>query len=219
MQGKTHRVGGVLCAVAGYTILESKGLLLSNVNPLLQLAVMYPFAIYGSVFSDLDHHWESAPAKDPVSWCVNKVLHLTTGKVQYHGKKFNPSSIFDAKHRSWQTHSIEFLLILLGFIYYLGTIGTTVDSTILRLVLNGFTFGIVSHLILDTLTPEGILFAIPTLIKGTKVSISFVPKSEFFATGGPWEKLVRLVMWGVVSLLFIYIVYRMCPYELRFNFG
>ena len=67
MTGKTHRVGGMLCCLGGYTLLEANGMLLGDVNPLLQLTIMYPFAIYGSTVSDLDHHWQSAPSKDIVS--------------------------------------------------------------------------------------------------------------------------------------------------------
>ena len=40
MTGKTHRVGGMLCVLGGFTYLESKGFLLINVNPLLQLNFM-----------------------------------------------------------------------------------------------------------------------------------------------------------------------------------
>ena len=36
MTGKTHRVGGMVCVLGGFTYLESKGLLLRDVNPLLQ---------------------------------------------------------------------------------------------------------------------------------------------------------------------------------------
>ena len=219
MEGKTHRVGGVLGVVAGYLVMSNKGLLLEDVNPILQLAVMYPFAIYGSVVPDLDHNWNSAPVKDPISWGINKILHLTTGKISpNHRNGFNPLSIFNAKHRSWQTHSLEFLIILIGIVYYAGTIGISIDSIILRLILNGFTLGVISHLILDALTPDGILVAIPTIISGSKVTISLVPKSGIFVTGGPWERLVRTVMWVIVIVLFMYIAYLMCPYQLTFNF-
>ena len=79
MTGKTHRVGGMIWVLGGFTYLESKGLLLRNVNPLLQLTVMYPFALYGSIVSDLDHNANSIPSKDIVSVAINRVLHLTSG--------------------------------------------------------------------------------------------------------------------------------------------
>ena len=188
MQGKTHRIGGVLCALTGYTILQSSGNLLPNVEPLVQLAVIYPFAVYGSVVSDLDHNWNSAPSKDPVSWCINKVLHLTTG-IRQKTKKTNPLfSIFDAKHRSWQTHSDLFLLlfILLGFIVGLCGGGVAdANGTVLKLISLGLILGVISHLILDALTPEGIWCIGLTAIRRKKVSFRLVPKSKFFANGGP----------------------------------
>ena len=73
-------MGGVLCTLVGYSILESNGMLIEGVNPLLQLTVVYPFALYGSVFSDLDHSWQSSPVKDPFSYFVNKCLQGDAGK-------------------------------------------------------------------------------------------------------------------------------------------
>ena len=96
MQGRTHRVGGVLCALLGYTFLEANGMLIPDVEPLVQLTVVYPFAMYGAVVSDLDHHWESTPSKDPISWIINKILHLTS-KMPMRSKILN---VFDAKQNA-----------------------------------------------------------------------------------------------------------------------
>ena len=193
MTGATHRVGGVVCALAGYTILEKKGMLISDVSPMLQLAVMYPFAIYGSTVSDLDHHWQSAPSKDIVSFCINKILHLTT-ELRKKTKSKNPVlAVFDAKHRSWQTHSDLFLLIMILLsIQAIGSSISGANSIIMKLVFTGFILGIISHLILDMLTPEGIWSIVLTGVgKAFKINvpekIHFVPKSKFFATGGSWE--------------------------------
>lgn len=219
MQGKTHRVGGVLSALAGYVILEGNDMLIPNVEPVLQLVVMYPFAIYGSVISDLDHNWNSAPAKDPFSWCINKVLHLTTGLRQKNGKKLNPVlSVFDAKHRSWQTHSDLFLFVFIALSFFIGSSSLVgASSMIFKLIMLGFTLGLISHLILDSLTPEGIWFIVPSIIRRKKVSFRLVPKSKFFATGGSWERLIRSVMWLIIILLSIYVIYTMSPYRISFN--
>lgn len=224
MTGKTHRVGGALCALAGYSLLEQKGLLIHDVSPLLQLGVMYPFAIYGSVVSDLDHHWESAPCKDILSWGINKVLHLTT-KL----KSKNPIiNIFNAKHRSWQTHSDLFLVSILVLSDWLLTSATGAESILINLVFSGLLLGIISHMILDMLTPEGIWSVILVLIKGflkkvLKIKIKafptkihFVPKSSFFATDGPWEEIVRKMMWVLCFILLIRIVYLCLPYRFVF---
>lgn len=221
MQGKTHRVGGMLCALAGYSILESKGMLINDVNPLLQLTVMYPFAIYGSTFSDLDHHWESAPSKDVVSFLINKLLHLTTNlrkKV-----KIPLLGIFDAKHRSWQTHS-DLFLILISYLSYRAVSGSAVtgNTLILKLVSTGFLLGVISHMILDMLTPEGIwcigLSGVKAVTKANvPQKIRLVPKSSFFSTGGKWEDIVRKVMWVICFILLFRIIYLMLPYRLNIS--
>lgn len=219
MEGKTHKLGGVLCALAGYRILESNGMLIEDVSPLLQLAVIYPFAIYGSVFSDLDHGWQSVPARDPISYVVNKVLHLTTGVRKKTNSKNFIVSLFDARHRSWQTHSDLFLFSLIFIsVMLLNSSMIGVSGTIFKLISMGFIIGVVSHLILDSLTPEGIWFIIPSIIKQEKVSFRLVPKTKFFATGGPWEKLVRAVMSIAIAFYMISIAYSYCPYRFVISF-
>lgn len=221
MTGATHRVGGVVCALAGYTILEQKGMLISDVNSLLQLAVMYPFAIYGSTVSDLDHHWESAPSKDIVSFCINKILHLTTN-LRKRTKSKNPVlGLFDAKHRSWQTHSDLFLILMIFLsVYAIGSSISSANSIIMKLVFTGFILGVISHLILDMITPEGIWCTLSTVLsKVFKVKvpekIHLVPKTKFFATGGSWEKFVRWFLWVVSFILLIRILYVMSPYQIN----
>lgn len=221
MTGATHRVGGVVCALAGYTILEQKGMLISDVNPLLQLAVMYPFAIYGSTVSDLDHHWESAPSKDIVSFCINKILHLTTN-FRKKTKSKNPIlGIFDAKHRSWQTHSDLFLILMIFLsMYAIGGSITSANSIIMKLVFTGFILGVISHLILDMITPEGIWCTLSTVLsKVCKIKIPekihLVPKTKFFATGGSWERFVRWFLWVISFILLIRILYAMSPYQIN----
>ena len=218
MQGKTHRVGGVLSSLVGFTLLSANDLLVPDVNPLVQLAVIYPFAIYGSTVSDLDHNWQSAPSKDPFSWCINKILHLGT-EAEKHGMNNLVVKAFNAKHRSWQTHSDVFLVLFLAITWYLMTSAVpTVESILLRLIFLGLSLGVVSHMILDALTPEGIWFLIPSIIRHREVKFHLVPKSEFFATGGQWEKLVGILMKLVSTILFIYVVYKASPYKISFNF-
>lgn len=249
MTGKTHRIGGMLCALGGYTLLESKGLLLQNVSPLVQLAVMYPFAIYGSTASDLDHEWESCPSKDVFSFMINKLLHLTSkvrdrlGEKSFLGKILG---VFDSNHRSWQTHSDLFLFLMIFLSMKLvGSDVNSVNSIIIRLIFTGLILGIVSHLILDMLTPEGVWCILTASIRGILSSkfinkrishlpnkkfirgvikaipmkVSLVPRSKFFATDGVWEKLVRYVMWVACIVLFLNIIYGMLPYEFYFLKG
>jgi membrane-bound metal-dependent hydrolase YbcI (DUF457 family) len=230
MTGKTHRIGGVFCVLGGYTLLSANGMLLSGVNPLLQLGVMYPFAMYGAIVSDLDHHWESCPSKDLVSYGINKTLHLFNKveditEVVADGSLLDETfSFFSVKHRSWQTHSDLFLLVMIGLMFYLltGEV-TTADQVIIKLMFTGLILGIISHLALDMLTPEGVwCFAFMALkklskrFKGLRDKINLVPKTEFFSTGGRWEKIVRGVLWLSSFILAVPIILAMFGYKLKF---
>lgn len=225
MTGKTHRVGGMLCVLGGFTYLESKGLLLRNVNPLLQLTVMYPFALYGSIVSDLDHNANSIPSKDIVSVAINRVLHLTSGLNESTGGRNKVFGILDAKHRSWQTHSDLFFVVLMYALYQMvmKTKLATVESVIWSLVGMGFILGVISHLVLDMITPEGIWSFILvgiSKVTGKKLipkKLRLVPDSKFFSTGGPWESLVRNILWICCVVLFIRLIYLMTPYRITFN--
>lgn len=225
MTGKTHRVGGMVCVLGGFTYLESKGLLLRDVNPLLQLTVMYPFAIYGSVFCDLDHDIHSIPSKDIVSVAVNKVLHFPSMIPGYQNVPM--LNTLNAKHRSWQTHSDLFLILLCYLLFdrLLGSVRYNAESVIVSLIGIGFLLGVISHLVLDMLTPEGIwcivLIGLKRVLgskKFIKDKISLVPDIKFFRTGGPWEGLVRKLLWVICGVLFIRIVYSILPYRLVIRF-
>lgn len=220
MEGKTHRLGGVLCTLIGYSVLESKGMLIEGVSPLIQLTVMYPFALYGSVFSDLDHGWQSSPAKDPFSFLVNKLLHLTTWVRKKTDAKGKLLFVFDAKHRSWQTHSDLFLCALIAaLVAILYGDNSSVSSVIFELVALGFIIGVVSHLILDMLTPDGIWVIIPSLIKGKRVTVSLVPRTKFFYTGGRWEMIIRVVLCVAIAVFAIRLLYLASPYRLEFSYN
>ena len=220
MTGKTHRVGGVLCVLGGFTYLESKGLLLNNVSPAIQLLVMYPFAVYGSTFPDLDHNENAIPSRDIVSVVINKVLHLSNAEK-------GPLGLFKAKHRSWQTHSDLFFALSLALMWHvlkLPQVGYSAEKAILMLVGLGFSLGLVSHMLLDMLTPEGLwsllfigigkIFSFLKSILPRKIRL--VPYTKFFYTGGKWESFVRTVLWVLSIILLVRIVYILSPYEIVF---
>lgn len=184
MLGKTHHAGGTVAALVAFEVMRSKGWLIPDCNEFVQLLIMYPFASFGSIFSDLDHGADSIPSKDPVAIGINKVLRMT-----------------GAKHRSWQTHSLlvtgGFCLFLFALVFLgnnlIGVSGA-IDWACLRLATIGFICGVLSHLILDAFTTAGI-----HIWPGFK--LRFVPKTHAFATGGLWEKIVFYTLIFIVILL------------------
>lgn len=237
MTGETHKEGGMLVSVVGFMLLKNNGLLLPDVNEAVQLMVMYPFALWGSTASDLDHHWESAPSKDGFSWAINKVLHLSTKSRDVmdnmRGVKntvgYNLLGLFDAKHRSWQTHSdltlYSILILLWALLSGRLNVGfSALDTSIVALILIGICLGIVAHLILDMLTPQGIWLTVGIALNKflSKVlkrevhlfpeKIKVVPKWKIFATGSAWENLICKILriLKVVSVVYVCIS-MICP--------
>jgi hypothetical protein len=228
MTGATHRAGGMFVSIVGFELLRQKGLLLPNVNEGLQWLVMYPFTMWGSIASDLDHHWDSCPQKDYPSRLINMALHITkpvkksldqtlSDSQKKNNVVYKVANALNAKHRSWQTHSdltlFAMLYVLwLAFNQRIPTLGA-IDSCILTLVLTGICLGIIAHFILDMITPDGIwMIGLVILNKLLKVfnprlrlpeKLHLVPHNSFFATGGKWETMVCkfLKFATVVSLL------------------
>lgn len=238
MTGSTHRAGGMLVSIVGFAILREKGLLLPDVNEGLQWLVMYPFTMWGSVASDLDHHWESCPQKDYPSRLVNMALHITkpvkslldktlTEGQKKHNIVYKVADTFNASHRSWQTHSDLTLFVMLYLLYVIFTGGIqgfgAVDTAISSLVLTGICLGIIAHFILDSITPEGIwMIGLVILNKILQMfnprinipqKLHLVPHSKFFATGGKWEQLIQKVLKFATVVALIWFLYvLLSPY-------
>lgn len=232
MTGKTHKQGGMLISIVGFAILRAKGLLLPDVNLFLQWLIIYPFCIWGSVASDLDHHWEACPQKDYPSWILNHLLHITAPLQKLMDKTLSESQkkrsfgykvakFFNASHRSWQTHSdLTLLLLILLLMYVLSgriTIFGTFDIAIIQMVITGVVLGGIAHFILDMLTPEGIWLAgfsvINTITRKhiLPYKMHLVPHTKAFATGGKWELFIRKVLqvftviaivWFLITIFF-----------------
>ncbi len=170
MLGKTHHIGGTVAALISFDIMRTNGWLIPDCSELVQLLIMYPFASFGSIFSDLDQNSDALPSKDPVAIGIHKLLRWS-----------------GAKHRSWQTHSLlftgGFCFLLFALVFFGNSfIGVTnpVDWACLRLATIGFISGVLSHLILDAMSMAGI-----HIWPGLKMR--FVPKKKAFKTGGAWE--------------------------------
>lgn len=247
MTGKTHRVGGMLGGLVGFSILKSKGLLAEDIAEPLQLVFIYASSMYGSTLSDMDKNWSSCPSKDVFSWVVYRILHLTTpirkwllsgGKLKKKVYELTKGLLdfFDAKHRSWQTHSdltmigIIYLLIILPSI----SIGSWLDRVLLTIVGEGVLFGVLSHLFLDMITTDGIWSFILAPLRwlvgkgegkknGTKdylFRLRLVPDKKFFSTDSsdsPWERVCRFLMYVTIVVVFIRIIYLWSPYRIVFG--
>lgn len=239
MTGKTHRAGGFLCSVVGFALLRENGLLLPNVSEGLQWLVMYPFCMWGSVVSDLDHHWQSCPMKDPPSYVVNKLLHLTAPiqkSLEKAGDKksgvYKIAKTFNASHRSWQTHSdlTLFLMLILIALVMANSLGFgAVDAMLLRMIVLGVSLGVIAHFILDMLTTDGVtsvfLIALGKLFRIKKFprKLRFVPKWHCFATSGSWEIWVNKALKVLNIIAMVYLLWnilgvsRLFPYTISFS--
>jgi hypothetical protein len=91
------------------------------------------------------------------------------------------------------------------------------------LILTGIGLGVVAHLILDILTPQGIwscLFVginkLISLVLHKDVillpeKIHLVPNIGFFATGGMWETAIRRLLKIAAVLSVVYLMVLMFP--------
>lgn len=241
MTGKTHRVGGMLGGLVGFSVLKRNGLLVEEISEPLQMVLMYASSMYGSVLSDMDHDWSSCPSKDVFSWLIYRLIHLTTpirkwlnsgGKIKkkIYGLLKGLLEFGDAKHRSWQTHSdLTLVLVLWGMIKLPTVLPGTYDGILITVIGEGILFGVISHLCLDLLTTDGIwsfvLSPIKILKGGEKDDIkdwlarlSFVPDIKFFSTKGsdaPWERLVRFLMYIAITAVMVWVVYMWSPYRIE----
>ena len=146
-------------------------------------------------------------------------IGTSRGKKKDSNVIYKVSELLNAKHRSWQTHSELLLFVMLylldcvmqGKFHTLGA----VDTAILSLIVMGLVLGVIAHFILDSLTPDGIKLVgckiINNILKAMKVKIRLperfrlVPRTHFFSTDGPWEKLIQwlLKLGTVVSLIYL----------------
>lgn len=186
MLGKTHKAGGALAMLISYLYMQQEGLLMDDIHPIIQLMVMYPASSWGSTASDLDQNANAIPDRTPVSYAIHNLLHITK-----------------CKHRSWQTHSIAvtggFCTLLLLAVEILSNynILSVGSISILRLLITGFSVGVFSHLILDSLTMAGI-WLLP------KVHFRLVPPTKTFGTGTTYETVVRVIIYIAIVLCLLY---------------
>lgn len=205
MTAPTHRQYAIQFAFITNMLLYWFGL--TQVNYYLALPILILTAKYGALFPDVDHDWSNVKEKTTPNKIINTLIHITGGK-----------------HRSWQTHSIDIVvLVLIASMYlpiYLFNKGyiTETNKEILSILMLGFSSGWVSHIISDMLTSAGVrIFAM------SSKKIAFVPKriGKFkFNTGNEWEKfcytITKLInkFLGIVVLIFPFLIGRMNIHKL-----
>ena len=187
---KTHKAGGAVGALALFSYMQVNSMLIEDISPIIQLCMIYGVSSWASTSADLDHIQDNIKEQTPINLLINKILHI--GKCS---------------HRSWQTHCIlitgGICALLLSVLYCLKVcfplLLTRNDISILTTIIFGLVAGWGSHLILDMMTTAGV-----HIIPGIKIRL--VPKSEKFKTGGTWEKIVRVILYIFIILLFLLII-------------
>lgn len=194
---KTHKVGGAVGALILFNYMQVNDMLIADMNPMIQLGLIYAVSSWASTSADLDHAECNIKEQTPFNLLINKILHI--GKCT---------------HRSWQTHCIlitggicALLISLLHFIQVcFPTALSSNDFSILMTIIFGLVAGLGSHLILDMLTTAGV-----HLVPG--IMIRLVPKSEKFKTGGTWEKIVRVILYIALVPIILLIIKEFCNWH------
>lgn len=223
MTGKTHSSGGSLAALVGVIILREQAVVIGGVGFFVQFLLIYPFAMYGGILPDIDHHLNASPLKDPVNVVLNKTLHIVNkpynkymelvDKPNKKSFKYKFLNSFRCVHRSWQTHSEIVLLGIILLIMFLLNNNFGTSGVILTIVLVGLGLGVVSHIVLDMMTTAGVPFLTGKVLNkaGLRVlpeKIRLVPNTSFFATGTKYEEVVRKIIRVVSFILIIYIIWQ-----------
>lgn len=197
MTGATHKKFAIAAAFTAQAILYKNGL--TQVNYYVSIPILLGAAKYGALFPDVDHTWQNVKEKTVPNFIINKLIHLTGGK-----------------HRSWQTHSIDICLISQILMWILPElmlkqgIIQNINFEVIRILLTGFSFGWISHIISDMLTSAGV-----RILCFNKTKLALVPKSIGklrFNTGNAWEQFVYKVMsiinivYGIIILIYPFIM-------------
>lgn len=193
MTAPTHRQFSIGFAFIAAMLLYAYGI--TQINYYLALGILILTSKYGALFPDVDHSWENVKEKTIPNWIINHIIHLTGGK-----------------HRSWQTHSIDIVVIVsicsyvIPMVLFTRGMITDINREVLSIILLGFSSGWLSHTFSDMLTSAGV-----RLFCFRKKKVCLVPKkigNLRFNTGHEWEafcfraaKTINIIL-GIVCLLF-----------------
>jgi inner membrane protein len=193
MTAPTHKQFSITWAALGALLLYLMEM--TEINFYLSLIIMIQMGKVGALFPDLDHHWNNIKEKNALTWLVNKVLSIT-----------------GAKHRSWQTHSLDIAILLTimsiklpANLYEVGILSNA-NKEVLSVILLGFMVGWLSHLFSDMLTPGGV-----RVLFFSRKTLEFVPRKLLgfsFSTGSLWEDMVfRVAQMVNIGVLIICVTF------------
>ena len=197
MTGPTHKQYAICFAFIANALLYVYGV--TEINYYLSLPIMLLLGKHGALFPDIDHTWKNVKEKTIPNKIINTLIHITGGK-----------------HRSWQTHSIDIVIIATSLSYILPTllfqyeIISAVNKEVMFIIMLGFCSGWISHIFSDMLTSAGV-----KIVCFLPFKLALVPKKIGklkFNTGNQWEafcykttRIINIVL-GIGSLAFPLII-------------
>ena len=186
MTGPTHREYSVTFVFIALMLMYNFGIMtlkfnVNQPNYYLAMVIMLPIAKAGAKFPDIDHEWEFVKDKTVINKILNMAIHLTGGK-----------------HRSWQTHSIDIVVILTTISIMIpnalidNRIVSTVNGKLMYIICTAFMSGWISHIFSDMLNGVGV-----RLLCWRDFKVAFVPHKFLwfrFNTGEGWERFNYFVI-------------------------
>lgn len=74
MTAKTHVLGSMSLALGGYILMDKGGLLIPDVEPLIQLGIILPYSVWASTVPDLDQAHDSVAQSSPINFVNTKIF-------------------------------------------------------------------------------------------------------------------------------------------------
>ena len=174
MTGKTHqRIGLLAPMVFGSYLLLKQPESFNIINTL----IFTGFSCVGSTFPDIDQTQSKTGKKMPITSHLIKFIHAIADKLSMKG-------ISKATSHRGVTHSVLIWFILFVIAYSIGNAFNLIAP--LFWGINGFFFGVATHLILDMLNKRGI----PVLAPLSYLSFHFLK----IRTGSVGEKLFSITL-------------------------
>ena len=183
MVGKTHVLGGSAFALGSYIVLRETGILNPDLESAAQLACIMPYAMWSATAPDFDQDNKDRAMASPINLAMQKFFNL-----------------MGAGHRSLKSHVYPALIAtVLSAISITGVnifgASNSNSAVVYCMVILGMAMGLLSHLLLDLCTKDGIR------INGKRYA--FVPEIDLFKADGIVEQIVRRFLYVLNILLFI----------------